>query len=920
MGNGLASGQFLQPGQSLISPNDQYRLTMGQGGVAVLYQVGISICPLWSVPGVQLSSSSQSAYSFGSTAGATLQMTTGGDLALWPPGQTSGTSLWDAGTTNGGAGANVLTLQSDGNLVIESPSGAVPWESHSGTDGVRGEMLCTGSTLQIGQEIALPLPSTSAFSIYVIMQPDCNFVNYTTSAFVNLTSDMPDADIWASNTDEGDAQGSTPAAGQNPSSSYYGCYAVMQPDGNLVVYAPNNTSNTALWASGTNQSTSPVASPPVIGPYAAAITAPNTAGFVVLKPYASTVLGNPSLLTTTSRPVVVGRERRPDRQPGGLGGIVALPVHGSLRTEPHLVDLRGLRGVGRAVTPRPTTGWRPWALRVLPRTCVALATLVAVLATLGTAAHAAGSRAATVPSGPVTSCSSSSPNSLTNGQSIWSGACLVSPNHDYELIMQPDGNLVLYFESQADALWAAFPAGPTSTSYAGDTAVLYSSGDLCVEGWCNNVTAPNATLVLQNDGNLVVYADYTPTTSPPYAAWNTGTHGMRGDGMAQGTALQPGQYLQSPNKQFGLLMETNGLLMAYQTSSSASTCPMWTLPANTDPNLSPPQWNYPNTMSYPPYGSTDGSFSMEAGITLTPWTYLALQPDGNLVLYPPGGGPAPWATGTNGAGGAATTGASLQVQDDGNVVLYSSTGSALWQTATNLDRGTALCAGDTMTAGQYLAGTPALNNSIVEVPTSSGYDTATYQFGSAPPLDQGLVMQSDCNLVLYGSADAWTNEGSSAGVWWQSGTDEGDPQGSTPAAGQNPSSPYYGCYAELQPDGNLVVYAPNNTANTVLWSSGTAHSPTPINLDTSIGQYLLVVGDFYSTGYYDNYNYDYAGYFVAAAIVNDGGASQWSQGQFNSLVNQGVIYKLGTGSSSAGVLGDVPGWVADVLGIVAFFI
>jgi len=60
---------------------------------------------------------------------------------------------------------------------------------------------------------------------------------------------------------------------------------------------------------------------------------------------------------------------------------------------------------------------------------------------------------------------------------------------------------------------------------------------------------------------------------------------------------------------------------------------------------------------------------------------LALQGDGNIVLYRANGknmGRPIWATGTNGRSGN-----TLSLQDDGNLVVYSSRGYALW--ASNTD-------------------------------------------------------------------------------------------------------------------------------------------------------------------------------------------------------------------------------------------
>ncbi|MFD1271708.1 hypothetical protein ACFQ51_06085 [Streptomyces kaempferi] len=84
------------------------------------------------------------------------------------------------------------------------------------------------------------------------------------------------------------------------------------------------------------------------------------------------------------------------------------------------------------------------------------------------------------------------------------------------LIMQTDGNLVLYDES-GKARWASRTQGP------GNTAVFQADGNLVVYGaqakplWASNTQgADGATLKVLEDGNMVIAID-------DRIAWQTGT-------------------------------------------------------------------------------------------------------------------------------------------------------------------------------------------------------------------------------------------------------------------------------------------------------------------------------------------------------------------------------------------------------------
>jgi RHS repeat-associated protein len=123
---------------------------------------------------------------------------------------------------------------------------------------------------------------------------------------------------------------------------------------------------------------------------------------------------------------------------------------------------------------------------------------------------------------------------------------------------------------------------------------------------------------------------------------------------------------------------------------------------------------------------------------------LAMQADGNLVVYGVATGKALWATGTNGNAGAyaqfgtdgnlhiysstgsslwtsglaATTGSVLELQNDANLVIYNSAGTALWSSGTYQKAGEA----DATTSYTY---TPA--GQVASVKDSAG-NTWAYQY------------------------------------------------------------------------------------------------------------------------------------------------------------------------------------------------
>ncbi|MEV4276004.1 CHAP domain-containing protein [Actinoplanes xinjiangensis] len=94
---------------------------------------------------------------------------------------------------------------------------------------------------------------------------------------------------------------------------------------------------------------------------------------------------------------------------------------------------------------------------------------------------------------------------LSAGEQLGVNARLVSPNGQYVLVMQSDGNLVEYAPGNR-AVWS------TGTNRAGSIVRMQTDGNLVVVApgnisvwWTSTHGNPGAALELQDDGNAVVY-------------------------------------------------------------------------------------------------------------------------------------------------------------------------------------------------------------------------------------------------------------------------------------------------------------------------------------------------------------------------------------------------------------------------------
>jgi surface antigen len=108
---------------------------------------------------------------------------------------------------------------------------------------------------------------------------------------------------------------------------------------------------------------------------------------------------------------------------------------------------------------------------------------------------------------------------LLPGEMLFAGQSVVSSNSQYFLMMQGDGNLVLYGPS--GALWSSRTGGQSN-----DRAIMQRDGNLVIYGsrgaaWATGAAFTGTTLVVQSDSNVVEYAGSAPV-------WASSWHRQRG--------------------------------------------------------------------------------------------------------------------------------------------------------------------------------------------------------------------------------------------------------------------------------------------------------------------------------------------------------------------------------------------------------
>jgi hypothetical protein len=227
--------------------------------------------------------------------------------------------------------------------------------------------------------------------------------------------------------------------------------------------------------------------------------------------------------------------------------------------------------------------------------------------------------------------------SLLQGQALKKNEFLLSPDTNSCLVLQNDGNLVLYEDFIPTWSSATKNLGGTKLIFQLDgNVVLYT--DTMKPVWASGTDGSTANnLRLQTDGNLVLY------NTSSGVSWQSGTSHSP-DHLNAATRIIPsggvmiiGQRIETVDRSTMLFFQSDGNVVLYRNGQ-----PLWAT-------------------------GTDGKDSER----------LIMQGDGNLVLYDRAMRPI-WYSQTANQGPSR-----LELQNDNNLVIYRNDGMPSWATYTN---------------------------------------------------------------------------------------------------------------------------------------------------------------------------------------------------------------------------------------------
>ena len=217
------------------------------------------------------------------------------------------------------------------------------------------------------------------------------------------------------------------------------------------------------------------------------------------------------------------------------------------------------------------------------------------------------------------------PGILVKGAGLSAGQSITSPNGDYSLVMQSDGNLVEYNAANSP-VWASSTAGNS-----GAGAVMQSDGNLVIYSapnaplFASNTNGnPGAYLVLGDGGTLTVDS---ATGTPLWSAIGI---------LIQGAGLSAGQSTVAERATTPAVMQGDGNLVEYNARQLAGVVEQhcWQLwRRRRDAERRQPSSIY----------NVETLRSLQSNTCGNPGAYLELGNNGELIVESTPSGDPPWA-------------------------------------------------------------------------------------------------------------------------------------------------------------------------------------------------------------------------------------------------------------------------------------
>jgi lambda family phage minor tail protein L len=258
---------------------------------------------------------------------------------------------------------------------------------------------------------------------------------------------------------------------------------------------------------------------------------------------------------------------------------------------------------------------------------------------------------------------------------VWSTKTDGQPSY---AVFQPDGNLVLYRYSDGTPIWnsnsalAATSTAPASNLPTG-TGVLNAGNQLnagqdlyTTNGWYKLSMGANGNLAIIDKAGKTIWQTNTAGSGATYAAFQTDGNLVlyTNAGVVKWQSMS-GAYAANTGKR--LVMQTDGNLVIYGTGNATSS-------------TIAPATNFQTGTGRIPVGNTNSSklFKNQSLYSSNGWYRLTMQEDGNLTIT----NKANKVTWKSNTGGSAAHYAHFQ--DDGNLVLYAVDGvTPVWYTNTS---------------------------------------------------------------------------------------------------------------------------------------------------------------------------------------------------------------------------------------------